>query len=166
MADPIVLICSLAGCSEQDAIVAYEETEDVVEAVDILMSRPVYASDRVLPPPQKKKRQDITPAEEEVESIRSTMKAFDSEMDKKMPNASNPPFPLVSNEMPVHREERALQNSYSQVCRLPLIEEEVQIPEIVYQLPSGRFYDSQLNGQTSPLSEREYLQHFPSPEME
>ena len=166
MADPVMLISTLAGCSEEDARSAYEKTEDVVEAIDLVMARPVCASDRIVPLPQQRKRVDITPEEEEVQRIRGTMKAFDSEMDTKMSNASNPPAALLSDEMPVHHEEMALQNSYSQVCRLPLIEEEVQIPEIVYPLRSGYSCDSQLNARISPLFEQECLQHFPSPETE
>ena len=141
MTDPIVMICSLVECSEEDAKIAYEKSEDVVEAVDMLLARPTCNSDKFVPPFQKKKRQDITPEEEEVEKIRVTMKAFDSEMDARFSNASNPPAPLESAETQVHHEETALQNNYSQVCRLPLIEEEVQIPEIVYPLRSVCFSD-------------------------
>jgi len=143
MADPIAMICSLVGCSEEDATIAYEKMKDVVEAVDMLLARPKCNSDKFVPPFQKKKRQDITAEEEEVESIRITMKAFDSEMDIRFSNASNPPAALVSDETQVPLEETALQNNCSQVCRLPLIEEEVEIPEIVYPLRSVCFSDSQ-----------------------
>ena len=141
MADPIMTICSLAGCSEDKARTAYEKTEDVIEAIDLVLARPVCASDRVVPLPQKRKRHDITPEEEEVTKIRSTMKAFDSEMDRNLTNASNPLSPLSEDETTVHREETALQSNCLQVCRLPSIEEEVEIPEIVYPLPSGRSCD-------------------------
>ena len=137
MADPIMTICSLAGCSEEEARAAYEKTEDVVEAIDLVLARPVCASDRVVPLPQKRKRQDITPEEEEVQKIRYTMKAFDSEMDRNLTNASNPLSHEGQDETQTHHEETALQNNCLQVCRLPSIEEEVEIPEIVYQLPSG-----------------------------
>ena len=134
-------ICSLAGCSEDKARTAYEKTEDVIEAIDLVLARPVCASDRVVPLPQKRKRHDITPEEEEVTKIRSTMKAFDSEMDRNLTNASNPLSPSVSVVTPGHHEGMALQNNCLQVCRLPSIEEEVEIPEIVYPLPSGRSCD-------------------------
>lgn len=143
MADPIMTICSLAGCSEDDARSAYEKTEDVVEAIDLVLARPVSACDRVVPLPKKKKREDITPDEEEVEKIRTTMKAFDSEMVEKMANVSNPPSHVLQDETQNHHEETALQNNYSQVCRLPLIEEEAQIPETVCPLPSEYSCDSQ-----------------------
>lgn len=141
MADPIMTICSLAGCSEDEARLAYEKTEDVIDAIDLVLARPVYASDRVVPLPQKRKREDITSEEEEVTRIRTTMKAFDSELDEKMSNSSNPLSPSVSDATQVPHAGTALQNNCLQVCRLPLIEEEVQIPEIVYQLPSGRSCD-------------------------
>ena len=135
------MICSLVGCSEEEARSAYEKTEDVVEAVDLVLARPKCSSDRFVPPFQKKKRLDITPEEEEVERIRGTMKAFDSEMDRNLTNASNPLAPSLSNETQVHHEETVPQNNCLQVCRLPLIEEEVQIPEIVYPLRSVCFSD-------------------------
>jgi hypothetical protein len=141
MADPIMTICSLAGCSEDEARAAYEKTEDVIEAIDLVLARPVCASDRFVPLPQKRKRQDITPEEKEVTKIRSTMKAFDSEMDRNLTNASNPLSPLSADETTVHHEETALQSNCLQVCRLPSIEEEVEIQEIVYPIPSGRSCD-------------------------
>jgi hypothetical protein len=141
MTDPVMMICSLAGCSEEDARTAYEKTEDVVEAVDLVLARPLCQSDKFVPPFQKKKRSDITPEEEEVESIRKTMRAFDCEMERNLTNASNPLSPLSADETPVHREETVPQNNYLQECRLPLIEEEAQIPEIVYQLRSEHSSD-------------------------
>jgi len=134
MADPIMVICSLAGCSEEEARNAYEKTEDLVEAVDLVLARPTCSSDRFVPPFQKKKRVDITPEEEEVERIRGTMKAFDCEMDRNLTNASNPLSASVSDETQPLHEETVPQNSCLQVCRLPLIEEEVEIPETVYPL--------------------------------
>lgn len=141
MADPIMTICSLAGCSEDEARSAYEKTEDVIEAIDLVLARPVCASDRVVPLPQKRKREDITAEEEEVTKIRSTMKAFDSEMNRNLTNASNPLSPSSTDETKVHHEETALQSNCLQVCRLPSIEEEVEIQEIVYPIPSGRSCD-------------------------
>ena len=141
MADPIMTICSLAGCSEEEARTAYEKTEDVIEAIDLVLVRPVCASDRVVPLPQKRKREDITAEEEEVTKIRSTMKAFDSEMNRNLTNASNPLSPSSADETTVHHEETALQSNCLQVCRLPSIEEEVEIQEIVYPIPSGRSCD-------------------------
>ena len=141
MADPIMTICSLAGCSEDEARAAYEKTEDVIEAIDLVLVRPVCASDRVVPLPQKRKREDITPEEEEVEKIRTTMRAFDSEMDRNLTNSSNPLSPSSTVETQAPHEGTALQNNCLQVCRLPSIEEEVEIQEIVYPIPSGRSCD-------------------------
>ena len=51
----ILMICSLAGCSEEEARVAYEKSGDVLLAVDSLLF-----PDQELPKPLKRKREDIT----------------------------------------------------------------------------------------------------------
>jgi hypothetical protein len=132
MTDPISMIMSLTGCSEEEARDAYDETEDVVDAVDKLLAHAPTNT----PPPRKFVRTDKTPEEKRVEELRGTMKAIDEDIQRGI-NASHQPAGVVSTSMPVLLEETVLQNSCLQECHLPSIEEGVETPETVYQSPSG-----------------------------
>lgn len=107
MADPIMMICSLTGCTEEEATKVYNETEDTVEAIDRILAQPQVVKATL---PCKRKRTDITPDEEEIEKIRKTLEVFDDEIDKKLstgarPGASRP------DVTPSHPEETVQQNN-------------------------------------------------------
>jgi hypothetical protein len=131
MTDPIAMIMSLTGCSEKEASDAYDETEDVVDAVDKLLAHAPTNT----PPPRKFVRTDKTPEEKRVEELRGTMKAIDEDIQRGI-NASHQPAGVVSTATPVLLEETVLQNNCLQECRLPLIEEGGGTLETVYQSPS------------------------------
>ena len=117
MADPIAMIVSLTGCSEEEARDAYDEMEDVVEAVDNLLARAPTNT----PPPRKFVRTDKTPEERRVEELRGTMKSIDEDIQRGL-TASHQPAGVVSSETPIPHEETVLQNNCSQECHLPLTE--------------------------------------------
>lgn len=128
MTDPIAMIVSLTGCSEEEARDAYDETEDVVEAVDKLLARVPTNT----PAPRKFVRADKTPDEQRVEELRGTMKSIDEDIQRGL-IASHQPAAELSVETPTHHEETVLQNNCLQECHLPLIESEVQTLETACQ---------------------------------
>lgn len=117
MSDPIMMICSLAGCSEEQAREAYEETEDVVDAVDALMARAPTST----PPPRKFVRKDKTPEEERVEALRGTMRSIDNDIQRGI-TASHQPAALKSDETQVLHAETVPQSSCLPECHPPLTE--------------------------------------------
>jgi hypothetical protein len=107
MADPVMLICSLTGCTEEEATNAYDRTHDTVEAIDLIMAKPVVVEATL---PRRRKREDITVEEEEVEKIRETLVTFDNEMDKKLSTGSRLAA-SVSGATPSLPEETVQQNN-------------------------------------------------------
>ena len=53
MTDPLETICNLTGCTLEDATQVYNETKDVIEAVDRLLAKPQSAADKYI---QSKKK--------------------------------------------------------------------------------------------------------------
>ena len=117
----IMMICSLADCTEEVAHEAYSKTKDVLLAVDSILFQ------TELPKPLKRKREDITPEEEYLTDVRQTMKTFDTEMENRP--ISNPPDCVEQDETLDHHAKMALQSSCLQECHLPVIEEEAQTQE-------------------------------------
>ena len=135
----IMMICSLAGCSEEVAREAYSKTKDVLLAVDSILFK-----DQELPKPSKRKREDITPEEEHLNDVRHIMKNFDAETEKRsIQTISDLPECMELDETPDRHEERVLRNSCLQECHLPSIEEEAQIQETECPLHPECFCDSQ-----------------------
>jgi len=117
----ILMICSLADCTEEVAREAYLKTNDVLLAVDFLLFQ------TELPTPRKRKREDITPEEEHLNEVRKTMKNFDDETEKRVRHStSDLPVCMEEDETPDLHEEMVLQNSCLQECHLPVIEEEAE----------------------------------------
>jgi hypothetical protein len=143
MTDPIQTICNLTDCSIEDAKIAYDETGNVVDAVDKLLIKVVNVSDKYTNKP--KKQVVLTEEQAEIANVRKLMK----ENDDRMYN------PIVSSqyeceeldEMQDHHEETVLQNNCSQECQLPSLQSEAQIQEIVCQSQSESTCDLQLNDQ-------------------
>ena len=121
----IMMICSLADCTEEVACEAYSKTKDVLLAVDSILF-----PDQELPKPVKRKREDITPEEEYLAEVRQTMKNFDAETEKR--STSGLPECMELDETQDRPEEMVLQNSCLQECHLPVIEEEAQTQETEY----------------------------------
>jgi hypothetical protein len=160
MADPIALICSLTGCTEDEANEAYNRTEDVVEAVDSLLSKVESPADKYIQ--TKKRKREVTPEEEIIGPYRKILKEFD----ERMSTSLNQHGHEGSVEMLDHHEETVQQNSCSQKCQLPSLQEEVQTQETAYPLPSECSCDLQSNGQTLPCSDRQCPQSCQDQEME
>ncbi len=128
MTDPIPLIMSLTGCSEDEAQTAYNEKCDTVDAIEYILDKiaplPKIAG---ISNPRKRKRDDITPDEEAVQNLRPTMEKMTRDIESGI--TSNRPAPLSEVVTPTPLGETALQNSYLQICQLPSVEEEAQTQE-------------------------------------
>ena len=128
MTDPIPLIMSLTGCSEDEARFAYNEKCDTVDAIEYILDKiaplPKTAS---ISNPRKRKREDITPDEEAVQNLRPTMEKMTQNIESGI--TSNQPAPSSEDVTPAPLEETVLQNNCSQVCQLPSVEEEAQTQE-------------------------------------
>ena len=129
MADPIMLICSITGCTEEEARKAMESTEDPVTAIDRIMPLGhIPSGEKYIPKPGTLHLREKTDAEETLANIRKTMETLDAEVDSNRvtsnQNAGSP-----QGETHSLHEGTALQNSCVQQCLLPSVEEEVETPE-------------------------------------
>ena len=128
MADPIMLICSLTGCSEEEARLAMESTEDPVDAIDRLTPRANMPSgEKYIPKPRTVQLREKTEAEETLSGIRKTMETMDADIQKQV--TLNQSAGSLLDETHTLHEETALQNSCVQQCQLPSVEEEAETPE-------------------------------------
>jgi len=129
MEKDIILIASLASCSEEIAKAAYEEKNgDVLLAIDYILfgnSTPV--------PTKKRKREDITEHEMYLNSLRPTMENMDKDIDNHRSTTTNPLEPVELSETQDLHEETALQSSCFQECQIPSMEAEAQKQETVCQ---------------------------------
>lgn len=128
MTDPVALIISLTGCSEEDAQQAYNETHDTVDAIEYILNKtnPVPKS-VALSNPRKRKREDMTPEEEYVQNLRPTMEMMTREIENKITSTQHAPSSGAVTQIP--REETVQQSSCSQEYQLPSVESEVQTQE-------------------------------------
>ena len=126
MTDPVALIITLTGCSEDDARHAYSLKGDTVDAIEYILNKtaPLTSSIGL---PRKRKRDDMTHDEAEITKIRTTMESFDTEISNKL--TSNQHAASSEAVKLVPREETALQNSYFQECQIPSVQEEAQTQE-------------------------------------
>ena len=126
MTDPVALIITLTGCSEDDARDAYSLKGDTVDAIEHILNKtaPLTSSIGL---PRKRKRDDMTHDEAELTKIRTTMETFDNEISNKLTSNQHAASSEAVKLIP--REEMALQNSYSQECQLPSLQEEAQTQE-------------------------------------
>lgn len=131
-----MMICSLTGCSEEEAKKAFSQTKDTVDAIDLLLEKPVSKCDKYIP---KKVIQPLTEEQIEIRKVRDLME----QMDGTKSISLSPPCCVEQDEQLVPHEGMVLQNNCSQQCQLPSLEEEVQKQETVCQLPSEYSSDSQ-----------------------
>jgi hypothetical protein len=126
----IQTIIELTGCSEDDAMRVYAETNNVEDAVD-----------KLLPPAKNQSRkyyESIKPVrvytqeEQEIKKLRDTLKKMDDERLTSL----NPRGFVVPSAPNTHRAEMALQSNYDQECQLPVLQSEAQTPGTACQLPS------------------------------
>lgn len=141
MSDPVETICSLVGCSREDAEISYARTNSVLESVDELIVVPKSA----IKLPMKRKR-DLTPEEEEVTRIRHLMEKAETEIQKNITASNQLDCGPPSVTKTPHVEMVPQSNDYPRY-QLPSLVSEVEIPEIVYPLRSGYSCDLQSSGQ-------------------
>jgi hypothetical protein len=147
MSDPIQTICSLTGCSEAEANQAYDRSEDVVDAVDLLLAK---VKTIALP----KRLREITQEEEIIAPIRKIMKRFDESMST---DSSRHGYDGLVEKLDLP-EEKARRNNCDQECQPFSHQIKVQKQETVCQSLSECFSDLQLTGQTLPCSGQECFQ--------
>jgi len=123
-------IIELTGCSEDDAMRVYAETNNVEDAVD-----------KLLPPAKNQSRKYYeaikpvrvyTEEEQHIKKLRDALKKMDDERLTSL----NPRGFVVPSGTKTHREEMVLQRNCDQECQLSVLQSEAQIPETAYQLPS------------------------------
>lgn len=128
MMDPIPLIMSLAGCSEDEAQFAYNEKCDTVDAIEYILDKISPLPKTVtMSNPRKRMREDITPDEEVVQNLRPTMEKMTRNIESGI--TSSQPAPSSEDVTPVPPGGTVLQNNYSQICQLPSVPEEAQTQE-------------------------------------
>ena len=132
MSGEVETICELSGCSKEDALKAWEEFGDVVEAVDNL-----------LPGKVSRKVKELSEEQQFFKGMRETLKLMD---DKRQINLVSHE-PCEQDEQQDHHEETVLQNNYFQECQIPFLESKVEKQEIVCPLQSECSSDLQLNDQ-------------------
>jgi len=152
MSDPIQIICSLTGCTEEQAREAYNKTEDTVEAIDLLLEAPKSTTVQF-----KKRPREVTPEEQIIAPIRKMLK----EIDEKRATSSRQHGYEGSVEMLDRREETAPQSSCVPEYQPSAHQSEAQKRGIVYPSRSGCFCDSRSSGRTSPYSDQECFQSIP-----
>lgn len=119
----IETIIELTGCSEDDAMRVYAETNNVEDAVDKLLpaaknqARKYYEAIRPV--------RTYTQEEQEIKKLRDTLKKMDDERLTSL-NPRGFVAPSAPNTL---REGTALQNNCDQECQLPVLQSEAQIPE-------------------------------------
>lgn len=126
MTDSIALIISLTGCQEHEARLAYERTEDAVDAVEMIMNQIAPLPNQAANP-RKRKRTDITPDEEYVDSLRPTMERMTANIEAGI--TSNQRAASSEDVKQAPHEETVLQNSYLQECQIPSVQEEARTQE-------------------------------------
>lgn len=118
----IQTIIELTGCSEDDAMRVYAETNDVEDAVD-----------KLLPPAKNQARmyydaikpvRIYTQEEQEIKKLRDALKKMDDERLTSL----NPRGFVVPSAPNTHREGMALQSNCDQECQLPALQSEAQTP--------------------------------------
>jgi hypothetical protein len=157
MRDPIQIICSLTGCTEEQANEAYDKTQDTVEAIDLLLEAPKSTTANL-----KKRPRETTPEEQIIAPIRKLMK----EIDEKRSTSSYQHGYEGSVEMLDPPEETAPQSSCVREYQPLSLQLEVQKQETAYPSRSGCFCDSQSSGRTSPYSDQECSRWIPLQGME
>jgi hypothetical protein len=126
MADPIALIITLTGCSEDEARTAYSLKGDTVDAIEDILNKTAPPTSSI-GLPRKRQREDITDDEVELTKIRTTMETFDNEISNKLTSNQHAASSEAVKLIP--REETVLQNNYSQECQIPSVQEEAQTQE-------------------------------------
>ena len=132
----IQTIIELTGCSEDDAMRLYAETNNVEDAVDKLLphakntARKYYEAIKPV--------RVYTEEEQQIKKLRDTLKKMDDERLTSL----NPRAFVVPSAPNTHREGMVLQSNYGQECQLSVLQSEAQTPGTAYQLPSECSSDS------------------------
>jgi hypothetical protein len=127
MNDPIQTIRSLTGCTEEQANKAFDETEDIIEAVDRLLEKKPSPADKFLS--GKKRPREVTPEETVIGPIRTMLKTLDEKTSTML-------YRPVRGEQAETQDplvEKVLQSSYFQECQLPSLQSKVEKQETVCQ---------------------------------
>lgn len=115
-------IMKLAFCSEDDARKAYHETQDVIDAVDLLLSVPPSRGD-----PQQKV---VSEEQQKFAEIRKTMESVENNIIDgfKKSNQHVPSSPKLLHTLDHVREEMTLRSDCIQSSQIPTQESVEQTP--------------------------------------
>lgn len=130
-------IIELTGCTEDDAMRVYAETNDVEDAVDKLLP-PVKNSARKYCDAIRPVRV-YTEEEKAIRELRNTMKKMDDER----LTALNPRGFVVPNVQSTRHAEMVPQSNCDQECQLPVLQSEAQKQETACQSLSEYSFYSQ-----------------------
>lgn len=118
----IQTIIELTGCSEDDAMRVYAETNNVEDAVEKLLP-PIKNQARKYYDTIKPVR-TYTHEEQEIKKLRDALKKMDDERLTSL----NPRGFVAPSAPNTHRAEMALQSNCDQECQLPVLQSEAQTP--------------------------------------
>ena len=141
----IQTIIELTGCTEDDAMRVYADTNNVEDAVDKLLpptkndSRKYYESAKPV--------RVYTEEEKQIRILRDSLKTMDAEHAKRS-ILSNQPDCVAQVGQSTPREETVPQSNCYQECQLPSLQSEAQKLETACLSPSECSSDLPLNGQT------------------
>ena len=138
----IQTIIELTGCTEDDAMRVYAETNNVEDAVDKLLP-PTKNSSRKYYEAIKPVR-EYTQEQQEIKQLRDVLKKMD---DERLTSLNPRGFVAPSAPNNLH-EGMVLQSNCDQECQLPALRSEAEIPEIACLLPSECSSDSPSSAQT------------------
>lgn len=160
MTDPLETICNLTGCSMEDAERVYNETKDLVEAVDRLLEKRQSAADKYIE--SKRIKKEVTEEEKIIAPIRTMLK----QMDDNISTSLNQRERAESAERLARLGEMVLQNNCSQECQIPSLESEAERQETACPSQFECSCDLQSSGQTLPCSDLQSLQSYQDQEKE
>ena len=120
----IQTIRELAGCTEDDAMRAYADTNNVLDAVDLILPKKVSIAEKYIN--AKKPVKVLTGQQLEAVERRKNMEMLDKQHEEvTLSRQRDSGEPAVSY---IPREETVLRNNCDQECLLPVLQSEAQTP--------------------------------------
>ena len=128
----IQTIMELAGCTEDDAMRAYADTNNVLDAVDRILPKRMSVAQSYIN--AKKPVKVLTDQQLEAVERRKNMEMLDKQHEEVTLSRQRDSSGQDVSYIP--HEETALQNNCDQECQLPVLQLEAQTREIVCLIPS------------------------------
>ena len=123
----IQIIIELTGCTEDDAMRVYADTNNVLDAVDVLLPKKKTIAEKYIC--EKRPVKVLTTEQLEARERRQNMEMLDKQHEESTSSGQRDCGEQVVSYIP--REEKAQQNNCDQECLLPVLQSEAQKPETV-----------------------------------